>query len=162
MLCIRIHWIWIRTQHFKWIRIRIRIWIWSSSKSGSKVFDDKNLRKKYSWIFFCFFFWSKITIYLSLDLHKGRPSYRRSLRPSKEDIQHFKRWNLLTFYFSGSLLPSGIRIRIRTRTQGPHWIRIHNTAVKIKTHIVCFNILYLCRKCHSWNFFQINCTSGLP
>ena len=27
---------------------------------------------------------------LSLGLHKGRPSYRRSLPPSKENIQHFK------------------------------------------------------------------------
>jgi hypothetical protein len=28
--------------------------------------------------------------YLSLGLHEGRPSYRRSLHPSKETIQHFK------------------------------------------------------------------------
>jgi hypothetical protein len=32
----------------------------------------------------------KIAIYLSLGLHKGGPSYRRSLQPSKENIQHFK------------------------------------------------------------------------
>jgi hypothetical protein len=31
-----------------------------------------------------------IAIYLSLGLHKGRPSYRRSLLPSKENIQHLK------------------------------------------------------------------------
>jgi hypothetical protein len=37
-----------------------------------------------------FFFKSKIAIYLSLGLHKGCPSYRRSLQPSKETIQHFK------------------------------------------------------------------------
>jgi hypothetical protein len=36
------------------------------------------------------FFGSKIAIYLSLGLHKGRPSYMRSLQPSKENIQHFK------------------------------------------------------------------------
>jgi hypothetical protein len=36
------------------------------------------------------FFVSKTTIYLSLGLHKGFPSYRRSLQPSKENIQHFK------------------------------------------------------------------------
>jgi hypothetical protein len=35
-------------------------------------------------------FGSKTTIYLSLGLHKGRPSYRRSLQPSKNNIQHFK------------------------------------------------------------------------
>ncbi len=27
----------------------------------------------------------------------GRPSYSRSLQPSKQNIQHFKKWNLLTF-----------------------------------------------------------------
>jgi hypothetical protein len=35
-------------------------------------------------------FLSKATIYLSLCLHKGCPSYRRSLQPSKENIQHLK------------------------------------------------------------------------
>jgi hypothetical protein len=29
-------------------------------------------------------------IYLSLGLHKGRPSYTRSIQSSKENIQHFK------------------------------------------------------------------------
>ena len=37
------------------------------------------------------FFDKKIAIYLSLGLHKGRPSNRRSLQFSKENIQHFKR-----------------------------------------------------------------------
>jgi hypothetical protein len=32
----------------------------------------------------------KIAIYLSLGRHKGRPSYKRSLQPSEENIQHFK------------------------------------------------------------------------
>jgi hypothetical protein len=43
--------------------------------------------------------WSKIAIYLSLGFRKGRPSYRRSLYPSKENIQHFKKENLLTFFY---------------------------------------------------------------
>jgi hypothetical protein len=55
---------------------------------------EKNLRLN----IFLLFFWSKIGIYLSLGLHKGRPSFRRSLQPSKENIQHFKTWNLLTFF----------------------------------------------------------------
>jgi hypothetical protein len=42
-------------------------------------------------------FWSKIAIYLSLGLHKGRSSYKRSLRPSKENIQQFKTWNFSNF-----------------------------------------------------------------
>jgi hypothetical protein len=36
----------------------------------------------------------KSAIYLSLGLLKGRPSYRRSLHPSKENLQHFKKLNL--------------------------------------------------------------------
>ncbi len=43
------------------------------------------------------FFWSKIAMYLFLGLHRGRLSYRRSLQPSKENIQLFKTWNLCTF-----------------------------------------------------------------
>jgi hypothetical protein len=48
-------------------------------------FYDQKLEKIYSWIFF--FFLSKTTIYLSLGLHKGRPSYKRSLHLSKTDAQ---------------------------------------------------------------------------
>jgi hypothetical protein len=40
---------------------------------------------------------------LSLDLHKGRPSYRRSLQPSEENIQHFCSF----FYFCGSFFKQG-------------------------------------------------------
>jgi hypothetical protein len=50
----------------------------------------------------------------SLAFLKGRPSYR-SIQPSKESIQHFKKLNLLTFsHICGSILPSWILI------QGPH------------------------------------------
>ncbi len=45
------------------------------------------------------FFIKNFNCNLSLGLHKGRPSYRRSLPPSKENIQHFKKLNLLTFLF---------------------------------------------------------------
>ncbi len=56
----------------------------------------------------CFTFnWSKIVIY-------SCPSYRRNLQPSKKNIQHFKKWNLLTFFYVCALLD-------------PNWIRIHNT-----------------------------------
>ncbi len=70
------------------------------------------------------FFGSKPTIYLSLGLHKGRPSYKRSIQLSKENNQHFKTWSIfIFFYFCGSFLPSWIRIQI-------HWpgirIRIRN------------------------------------
>jgi hypothetical protein len=67
-----------------------------------------------------FFLDQKKIIYLSQGLHKGRPSYRRSLQPSKENIQHFKAWKFWTFfYFCGSFLPSWIRIRIRNLNADP-------------------------------------------
>jgi hypothetical protein len=56
--------------------------------------------------------WSKNAIYLFLVLREGRPSYRRSLQPSKENIQHFKSWNLNFFLFLWVFLPSWILIRI--------------------------------------------------
>ncbi len=77
---------------------------------GSRVLMTENWKKKYSWketkkIR------SKTTIYLSL-LYKGRPSYRRNLQLSKENIQHFKHEKFLNFfYFYVSFLPSWIRIR---------------------------------------------------
>jgi hypothetical protein len=59
------------------------------------VFWRPKIQKKISWK--CFpFFWSKIAITLLLGLLKERPSYRRILQPSKENIQHLKKWNLLT------------------------------------------------------------------
>jgi hypothetical protein len=69
-----------------WIRIRIRIQI----QIQIQGFDDQKFEKIYSWKFLFYFFDKKITIYLSLGLHKGRPSYRRSLHPPKEKVQHFK------------------------------------------------------------------------
>jgi hypothetical protein len=49
--------------------------------SRSKVLMTK-IWKKFTVEIKFIFFWSKIAIYLSLGLHKGRPSYRRSLHPS--------------------------------------------------------------------------------
>ncbi len=86
----------------------------------------KNQKKKnifsgfFRWVFWVFwvgfflggFFWVGFLMpTLSLGLHKGRPNYRRSLQLSKENIQHFKTWNfLIFFYFCGSFLPAWIRI----------------------------------------------------
>jgi hypothetical protein len=71
--------------------------------------------------------------YWSLGLHKGRPSYRRSLQPSKENIQHFKIWKFCTFFyfFVGHFCPPGsgsgsaIWMRIRIRIQQLKLMRIH-------------------------------------
>ncbi len=84
---------------------------------------DKNLQLEIKFLFS----WSKIATYLSLGLHKGRPSYMMSLQPSKENIQHRKFCTF--FYFCGSLCPPGsgsaIWIPIRIRIQQLKLLRIH-------------------------------------
>jgi hypothetical protein len=60
--------------------IRIRIPRVLMTKNWKKIAAEKKFA----------IFLIKIAIYLYLVLHKGRPSYSRSLRPSKENIQHFK------------------------------------------------------------------------
>jgi hypothetical protein len=50
-------------------------------RSESRVFIKK-IEKKFTA--------EKTTIYISLGLHKGRSSCKRSLQLSKENIQHFK------------------------------------------------------------------------
>jgi hypothetical protein len=80
------------------IRIRIRIQHFSNCGSGFRIripdpdpgFYDQKLIKKLLLKKKFNFFGSKTTIYLSLGLHKGCPSYRRSLQPSKENIQYLK------------------------------------------------------------------------
>ena len=68
--------------------IRIQIRGFNDQKLKKKITAEKKLQlnKKIK------FFGSKTTIYLSvyLGLHKERPSYRRSLQLSKENIKHFK------------------------------------------------------------------------
>ncbi len=64
-----------------------------------------NWKKIYSWEIFFFY---QTTIYLSIGLHKGRPSYKRSLQLSKENIQHVKKLNFLIFSTSvGYFCPPG-------------------------------------------------------
>jgi hypothetical protein len=66
----------------------------------------------------------------------------RSLQSSKENIQHFKTWNFLTFFYvCGLLLPSGILIRIRNPDPqiwlNPDPIQIRNTGTKCTCLFVC-------------------------
>ncbi len=53
----------------------------SRSGSGSRDFHDQKCKTISTGNFFHLFY--KITIYFPLGLHKGLPSYRRSLQPSK-------------------------------------------------------------------------------
>ncbi len=82
---------------FKWIRIR------------NQDFDGQKLKKRNSGNFFLSFFWPKIAVYFSLGLHKGRPSYKRSLfspqkkifSTSKDEI--YERFSI----FLGNFCPHG-------------------------------------------------------
>ncbi len=70
---------------------------------------------------------------------KGRPSYKRSLQPSKEVIQQFKTWNFLHFlYFLWAFFSpggpdpepysgSGFRIWIKIPNLDPDKVRIHRS-----------------------------------
>ncbi len=40
----------------------------------------------------------KFAFHLSLGLHKGRPSHKRSPQLLRENTQHFKTWNFFTFF----------------------------------------------------------------
>jgi hypothetical protein len=76
--------LWIRIAFMVSKRIRIRHF-------RSMGFDHQNLLHLAAGkipIFYLHVY--KIAIYLSRGLHEGRPSYRRSLQPSKENIKHFK------------------------------------------------------------------------
>ncbi len=114
-LLIRIHWI-------ELIRIRILSW--------ARVLMTKKIKNKNTTENFFKSLIAKIEIISSLSLHKGRPSYRRSLQNSKEKIQHQKKKTNVFLCLGGNFCPpgSGSGSRIRIRIQRHHWIRIHNTA----------------------------------
>ncbi len=119
-----------------WIRIRIHHY------QIKRIYNWKTNR-------IYFFSSSKFAFYLSVDLHKGRQSYRRSIQLSKENIQHFKTWNFLTFfYFCDSFLPSCILGHCR-----PTRIRIRNPVflshVVFSWYVVCDQYFFpICRR---WN-----------
>ncbi len=88
------------------MRIRIQIWIqnfWSMRiRTQIQGFHDKNFKKIYSRENKFRFFGYKIAIYLSLGLHKGRPSHRRSRQLSKSSTSKLDTSSL--FIFFGSFL----------------------------------------------------------
>jgi hypothetical protein len=86
---------------------------------------------------FNFFYKSKTTIYLSLGLHKERPSYRRSLQLSKEAIQHLKHelskfFLLLWVTFALLDPPDPIRIWIRNPAKKMLFIRRDQPEERVK------------------------------
>ncbi len=79
MFRIRIHWV--------QIRIRIQHFRLNSDpdQSGSTVLMRAKIEKYLQLKIFFYIIWSKILMYLSLGLHKGRPDCRRSFQPSKHE-----------------------------------------------------------------------------
>jgi hypothetical protein len=68
----------------------------------TKIFKKFHLGKLAS-------FWSKIAIYLSLSLHKGRPSYRTFKRENPA-LPNMKFLHFFLFFW-GNFCPTGIRIQ---------------------------------------------------
>ncbi len=101
-------WIWI-----DWIRIRIQIRI--------KGFDDQKSKKKipYSWNFFFRFLKKKKLQKKTSIKPKGRPSYRRTLLPSKENIQHQKMKFINCFLFFWTICPLGSGLRFGYGSRDP-------------------------------------------
>jgi hypothetical protein len=65
--------------------------------------DDKKIEENLKLNFFL----SKTAMHLYPGLHKGRPSYSRSLQPLKENIQQYTKHEIsqLFTFFCGSFLP---------------------------------------------------------
>jgi hypothetical protein len=95
----------------------------------------KNWEKIHMKVFFISFFLSKIAIHISLGVQKGRPSYRRSLQPSIENIQHIKKCNLLTFFLFLCVIFALLDPDPGTPLNpDPIRIRIHNTERDFPSH----------------------------
>ncbi len=96
------------------------------------------------------YFFIKIAIYLFL----GSSNYRRSLHPSKENIQHFKTWNFFTyvgkFCLPGSGSWSAFPMRFRPTKINANPCRSESTTLKkvlmtlflIYIFVLCENIQY--------------------
>ncbi len=72
-----------------WVLTRIILYIlWLYQWFGSWFIESGSGSSILGWKISFILFLQKIAIYSSLGLHKGRPSYRRSPQPSKENIPH--------------------------------------------------------------------------
>ncbi len=92
---------------------------------------QKTEKKNTAEIFFITFFYKNCYLLLYKLQATGE-----AFSPQKRTSSSSKKKFVIFFYFCGSFLPgsgSGLWIRIRIRTQGPHWIRI-----KIRIHSTSF------------------------
>ncbi len=107
--------LWIRIQHFKWIRIQ----------SGSRASMTKNKIKTAENFFLSFFDqdWNLLILRTPKRTSKQqeKPSALKREHPA---LQTKKFFNL--FLFCGSFFPPGSGSGLRIRIRGPHWIRIRS------------------------------------
>ncbi len=124
-LWIRIHWIRIRTQHFKWFRV------------GSRVLLTKN------WKFFNQK-WQFTYVQATGEVFSSK----------KKNIQHFKKWNLLTFFYvCWSFLPSWIRLRIANPDPATDpGTLMHPDPIRIRIHRTVWSTA-------TWNYPATSCSS---
>jgi hypothetical protein len=106
-----------------WFQSESGFGILGKCSSGSGVLMSEKLIKCTATNLFS---WSKNAIYLSLGLHKERPSYRRSIQPSTENIQHFKR---TLFNTPLSVRPSDSSVSEDART-GPRTVATLTLALR--------------------------------
>ncbi len=105
-------------------------------------------------------FFYQFAIHLLVVLQKGR----RSLQPSKENIQHFKTESFFIFFVLWVFLPSRNRIQPTTIHADP-WVRIRNTGLDIHIfqHLIVFGMIE--NKCehsdeHHWSFWSFLHSAG--
>jgi hypothetical protein len=100
-------------------------------------FDDQKVKKKNTAEISFSFFDQNYTLIIPRPPHKGRPSYRRSLPPSKEYIQYLKFINLFSFFWGVifALLDPNTDPGTQLNPD-PIRIRIHNTGTYKFTHTV--------------------------
>ncbi len=125
-------------------------WIPYPSGSGSKVFFDQKLKKVYCLKKCDIFFNQKLQFTYSLASIKDVKARREALALKRKHPALLNMKFLNFFCFSGSFLPSWIRIRIPNQDQdpltwlkpNPIWIRIWNTATYYplqNIHIHCIS-----------------------
>jgi hypothetical protein len=90
--------------------------------------DQENLASRFG--FLTTNNWKTLQLFLFLILYEGLPRYRRTLQPSKENIQEFNTSNFSLFYVG--ILPTWIRIRTGCLIHRPNggwiqswWVPIH-------------------------------------
>ncbi len=86
----------------------------------------------------------KIAIYLSLCLHKWLPGYKRSLQPSKENIQQLQKMKFIFFFFIfvGHFCPSWSGSWLRIRIGSRYLIKSGSGSTTL-TAVIVYSVVHL-------------------